>query len=62
MSLKYEKVTSRLKVRIIKARNLCCKAVEGKRQDKCGVSCSGNLDISVHDPLQLAMVQISVSK
>lgn len=40
VSLKYEKVTSRLKVRIIKARNLCCKAVEGKRQDKCGVSCS----------------------
>lgn len=40
VSLTYEKSTSRLKLNIVKARSLCCKALEGKRQDPCGVSCS----------------------
>ena len=43
MSLSFDKATSRMKVHIVKARNLCCKAREGKRQDRCGVSCSGDL-------------------
>ena len=30
---------------IVKARNLCCKAREGKKQDKCGVSCSGDIGV-----------------
>ncbi|KAJ7370612.1 Synaptotagmin-9 [Desmophyllum pertusum] len=40
VSLSFDKATSRLKVHIVKARNLCCKAREGKRHDRCGVSCS----------------------
>ncbi|XP_078368821.1 uncharacterized protein LOC144652620 [Oculina patagonica] len=40
VSLSFDKATNRMKVHIIKARNLCCKAREGKRQDRCGVSCS----------------------
>lgn len=40
VSLFFDKASSRLKVNIVKARNLCCKAREGKRQDRCGVSCS----------------------
>lgn len=40
ISLKYEKSTNRLQVCILKARNLCCKAPDGRKQDKCGVSCS----------------------
>ncbi|XP_020629966.1 uncharacterized protein LOC110067035 isoform X1 [Orbicella faveolata] len=43
VSLSFDKATSRMKVHIVKARNLCCKAREGKRQDRCGVSCSGDL-------------------
>ena len=43
MSLSFDKATSRMKVHVVKARNLCCKAREGKRQDRCGVSCSGDL-------------------
>ena len=51
MSLAYEKSTSRLKVHIVKARNLCCKALEGKKQDRCGVSCSGDLAIVTRNHL-----------
>lgn len=40
VSLSFDKGTSRLKVNIVKARNLCCKAREGKKHDRCGVSCS----------------------
>lgn len=40
VSLFFDKASYRLKVNIVKARNLCCKAREGKRQDRCGVSCS----------------------
>lgn len=40
ISLKYEKSSNRLKVCIVKARNLCCKAPDEKKQDRCGVSCS----------------------
>ena len=43
VSLSFDKATSRMKVHIVKARNLCCKAREGKRQNRCGVSCSGDL-------------------
>ena len=42
MSLSFDKATSRMKVHIVKARNLCCKAREGKKQDRCGISCSGD--------------------
>ena len=52
VSLTYEKSTSRLKLNIVKARSLCCKALEGKRQDSCGVSCSGDL---ISDKLPLDM-------
>ena len=30
MSLSFDKATSRMKVHVVKARNLCCKAREGK--------------------------------
>lgn len=42
MSLSFDKATSRMKVHIVKARNLCCKAREGRKQDRCGISCSGD--------------------
>jgi len=42
VSLSFDKATSRMKVHIVKARNLCCKAREGKKQDRCGISCSGD--------------------
>ena len=52
MSLSFDKATSRMKVHIVKARNLCCKAREGKRQDRCGVSCSGDTyQESIHEVL-----------
>ena len=51
VSLTYEKSTSRLKVHVVKARNLCCKALEGKKQDRCGVSCSGDLAVITQNHL-----------
>lgn len=45
VSLSFDQGTSRLRVSIVKARNLCCKAREGKKQDKCGVSCSGDIGV-----------------
>ncbi|XP_001633552.2 uncharacterized protein LOC5513261 isoform X1 [Nematostella vectensis] len=38
VSLSYDAVTQRLKVTLLKAKNLSCKRTEGK--DKCGINCS----------------------
>ena len=45
VSLCFDQMTRRLKVQVVKARNLCCRASEGKKIDRCGVSWFGESNV-----------------